>query len=787
LKTILRNPARGAAQLLFVFWLMAAWALRGEAQTPGETPAPSYKVGTITVKFVGTANVDEQVVLANMQLHEGGPLDETMIDHDIRSLYKTGLFEYIEVKREIQSDGTTVNLVVEITPKYRVLAVRYEGNQKVKIRTLGKQVKTADGATLDERQVKEDSEKIHDYYEKHGYNQATVTYDIQRDRTTGMGTVVFKIHEGNKVHISDIRFIGNDHISARKLRGQMETSRWHWLYSWITGGGRLKADQFEDDLDKLRDYYRDQGYLDVDIPEEKVIYDYPAPGRLVVTIQVTEGRQYHIGTISFSGNKIYSDRILRLALRQKPGMVFSPSRLDKDVTTMEDFYGRDGYLETRVHLQRKPNIATGNIDIEYQVDESEKFYVESIKIEGNTKTKSTVILRELLLGPGDVFDTVRMKISKQRLDNTRFFDDVNVTPESTNIPQRRDMKIAVKEARTGQVEFGAGFNSLEKASVYVQLSQSNFDITNPHSYFQGAGQKFRIRLEVGTEFNDAVISFEEPWLFQRQLDFGIELFRTSSDYQSSFYDEVDLGLEVYLRKRLFELVDAQLSYTFQATEIKNVTPDASPIIQEFAGTTKESKVGLQFVRDTRDKIINTTNGNRIEFDTTLATDALGGNINYYALEYRGAQFYPIFETQNQVISVILRGGVIENYGDTKLVPYFDRFFLGGPYTLRGFEYRDVGPKDLNDEPIGGKSYGLLSLEYGVDIAGPLRFALFYDAGYVNKGAFDFSPTSYNDDWGLGLRLFVLGAPLSLDYGIPIRGDTTNRKGGQFNFSFGTRF
>lgn len=778
---------RGAARFLFVFGLLAAWAFRGEAQVPGEAPQTTYKAGTITVKFVGAANVDEQVIRANMQVHEGSPFDESMIDRDIRSLYKTGLFEYIEVKREIEADGSTVDLVVEVTPKYRVLSVLYDGSKRIGLRTLEKQVKTKNGATLDERQVKEDSEKLHDYYEKHGYNQATVTYEIKRDRNTGLGTVIFKIQEGNKVHISDVRFIGNQHVSARKLRGQMETRRYHWLYSWLTGSGRMKADQFQDDLDKLRDYYRDQGYLDVDIPQEKIIFDYPSSSRLVVTIQVSEGRQYHIGAISFSGNKIYPDRILRLALRQKPGMVFSPSKLDKDVGTMEDFYGRDGYLETRVRLVRKPNISTGNIDIEYQVEESEKFYVESIKVEGNAKTKSPVILRELLLGPGDVFDTVRMKISKQRLENTRFFDDVNVTPESTNIPQRRDLKVSVKEARTGQLEFGAGFNSLEKASVYVQLSQSNFDLFNSHSIFQGAGQKFRIRLEVGTQFNDAVISFEEPWLFQRQLDLGFELFRTSSDYQSSFYNEVDTGLEVYLRKRLFELVDAQLSYTYDVIDIKDVASDASPIIQSFAGSTRESKVGLQFVRDTRDKNINTTNGNRVEFDTNLATSALGGNVDYYSLEFRGAQFYPVFEAQTQVLSVITHGGIIQNYGNSKVVPYFDRFFLGGPYTLRGFEYRAVGPKDSNNEPVGGKSYGMLSLEYSVEVVNPIRVAFFYDGGFVNKGAFDFNPGSYNDDFGFGIRMSVLGAPLSLDYGIPIRGDINNKQGGQFNFSFGTRF
>jgi outer membrane protein insertion porin family len=157
------------------------------------------------------------------------------------------------------------------------------------------------------------------------------------------------------------------------------------------------------------------------------------------------------------------------------------------------------------------------------------------------------------------------------------------------------------------------------------------------------------------------------------------------------------------------------------------------------------------------------------------------------LEFRGAQFYPVFEAQTQVLSVITHGGIIQNYGDSKVVPYFDRFFLGGPYTLRGFEYRAVGPKDSNGEPIGGKSYGMLSLEYSIEVVNPIRVAFFYDGGFVNKGSFDFNPGSYNDDFGFGIRMSVLGAPLSLDYGIPRRGDINNKQGGQFNFSFGTRF
>lgn len=763
--------------------LAAGWRLCAQSQPPQAAEA-GYRVGTITVKFVGAANVNEQVVRANMQVREGGMADDAMIDSDIRSLYRTGLFEFVEIKYEVRPDQTR-NLVVEVTPKFRVLTVRYEGNTKVKSRRLEKEVKTKANLALDERQVKEDAEKIREYYQKAGYNQMSITYAIERDRSTGFGTVIFKIREGNKVRIGSINFTGNDHVKARKLRKEMETKRW-WMFSWLTGSGRFKDDQFEDDLDKVRDYYREQGYLDVEIENDKIRYDYPTPNRLVLTVQVSEGKQYKVGDIAFSGNKLYQSGLLRLILRQRPGMVFHPSKLDEDVTALEDFYGRDGYLDTRIRLVRKPNIGTGNIDIEYQIQESEKFFVESVKIEGNTKTKSIVILRELVLGPGEVFDMVRMKISKQRLENTRFFEDVNTTPETSNIPSRRNLKVAVKEGRTGNLTFGAGFSSLERAVIFAELTQSNFDLFNRRSFFQGDGQKFRLRMQLGSQSSELVMSFEEPWLFERELALGFSIFRTSSDYDSAFYEEIRTGGEIYLRKRLFELVEAKLSYAAQEVEIKDV--DESFQLYFPQGKSFLSTVSLQMLRDTRDKIVNTTNGNRAELNLDLSTDAIGSDFNYYKVDFRGSQFFPIFETQSQVIAVYGRIGVLDTFGrNDKGKPRFEYFTLGGPYNLRGFEYRDVGPKNSSGEPIGGQSYGFFSLEYTIDIVSPIRFAIFYDAGFVNEHPYDFNPSKYNDNFGFGLGLFVAGAPLRLDFGIPITGDRFNKKGNQFNFSFGTRF
>jgi len=744
---------------------------------------PEIRVGEISVRFLGIANVSEEVVRANMQIREGGAVDDTMIDRDIRALYRTGLFEFIEVKRETLP-GNVFNLVVEVTPKYRVMSVSYNGNRKIKDNRLDREIKTRANASLDERQIKEDSEKIREHYQKEGYNQVSVTYAIERDRATGFGAVIFNIREGNRSKIGTIRFVGNDNIKSRKLRKEMDTRKWWWL-SWLTGKGRFKDDAFEEDLDKLRDYYREEGYLDVEILPENISFSYPSPKKLVITIAVNEGRQYRIGEVEVTNATIYPPQLLKRLLRQRTGMVYSPSKLDKDVERLEDAYGTAGYLDTRVRMIRKPNITTGDIDLEYEIDESEKFSVESIAIEGNTKTKSVVILRELVLGPGDVYDTVREKISKLRLENTRFFEDVQLSPQETNIPGRRNLRVAVREARTGNLTFGAGFSSLDRATVFAEVSQGNFDLFNYRSFFQGDGQKFRLRMQLGSRSSEALLSFEEPWLFERQLAMGFTIYRTSSEYNSDYYNQISSGGEVYLRKRLFELVDGRLSYTYEVVEIKDVTSEGLTLVQP--GRTEISRIGLQILRDTRDKIIGTTTGNRVELNIDVAGGPFGGNVDYYKLDFRGAQYYPVFEFQNQVMSVLGRAGVIDSYGDSTSVPYYYSFFLGGPYTLRGFEYNDVAPRNGAGLIRGGKSYGMLSLEYSMDVVNPIRIAAFYDAGFVNRGAYDFNPSGLHDNIGFGIQLFVAGAPLRLDYAIPLSSSRAADKGGQFNFSFGTRF
>jgi outer membrane protein insertion porin family len=751
-------------------------------------------VGDIEIEFVDIRNVSDEAILARLQIREGVAFSQNLVDRSIRSLYGTRLFDFIEARTE-DMPGGQVRVIFSVQARYKISQIDITGNDEIRTRRLRREVDSRVGQSLDERRIRRDADKILEFYRDKGYTEARVDYRVDRNQETGQGAVTFVINEGQKLKIADVNFVGNTAFKGGRLKREMETRK-RWFMSWLTGSGRFDEVAFQEDLERLRTLYLNAGYLDVSIPESNVTLDYPKAGRIVITIRIDEGRQYRLGDISFEGNSIFPTPVLYASLDLLPGDVFSPEVLDEDVERLNNIYGAIGYLETSVRPERRANIQTGNIDLIYNIRESERFDVESILIEGNTKTKSTVIIRELALAPGRTFNLVYMKNSEAILKNTRFFDEVQLSPEATNIPGKRNLKIRLKEGRTGNFQFGAGFSSLERAVVFFEVSQSNFDLFKWRSPFlQGDGQKFRFRGSFGSNSNEVVIAFEEPWLFERRLAFGFELFRRETDYNSTTYNELRTGIELYLRKRLFGLVNGQVAYRYEIVDLQDVSPLAPSLIFEESLNSPRSvsKVTFTFWRDTRNDLIFTTRGSRISAATTFA--GIGGDTEYIKFEGRSAFFLPTFEFGDQVLSVLGRVGSLYEYSDQP-VPFFDRFYLGGPDSLRGFDYRDVGPIDRG-EAIGGNSYAFSSLEYSIKVAEPLRLAIFYDWGFVNKDDFDFNPSSYNDNWGFGIRLLVLGNPLRLDFGIPITSSQIldengnvlfdSDTGNQFNFSFGTRF
>lgn len=812
--------------------LILALPLFGASFLSAQSPQGEVTIGKVDIEFIGVQNVNEEVLRSNMQVRPGMEYSEAVVDDSLRALYSTGLFEYIDVKRTEVADGK-LDLIFRVKSKYRVLAIYYDGNYRIKEKRLKKEISTRANASLNERLVKDDSQKLFEFYQKRGFTQVKIDYSIDRDPETGFGEVTFTIDEGPKVKVKKVEFDGNVLEKDKKLRKQMKTRPWGW-FSWLTGTGKLDETQFEEDLIKVRDYYRNEGFLDIEILEDQIEYDYSRKKRLDITIPVIEGRQYQIGKIEITNNELFPSELLVQGIEIKTGDVFSPEEIDKAREALSDFYGSVGYLDARIDVQRVPNLDTGAIDLNFSVTEGERFRVESIVIEGNTKTKSVVILRELSLAPGMPFDLVRMKVSQQRLENTQWFEKVETTDEQTNIPKRRNFKVTVEEGRTGNFTFGAGFSSIQRAVGFIEITQGNFDLFNFRSFFQGDGQKLRIRLEAGSRSSQASIYFEEPYFLDNyfyQLAFGFQIFNQESDFLSTLYQETRAGFEIFFRKRLIELIEGRISYS-----LEDVTLDFFSQIpfafQQFFGEdelnlsrnaieSQVSRVSLALVRDTRDKILFTNKGTRLQLINTVAGGPLGGTQDFGKVEFLGASFIPTFEL-GQGFLVDVRAGVAFSYDDTRRTPFAEQFFLGGPNTIRGYDYRLVGPVDLGEplrdpfggifrdengnpryrsfptfEPKGGQTYGMVTLEYFYSISEQVRLSAFYDGGFVNRGFGDFGFDWWSDDAGIGITLMVMGTPLRLDYAIPINatvikdefGGTiyTNDEGAQFNFNFGTRF
>jgi outer membrane protein insertion porin family len=790
--------------LLFTFAGLLAFGL--PTHSSFAQAAESYPViNSIVPEFKGFRSVSDQYIFGNIQLRPGMNYNPALLDQSIRTLYSTGYFEFVEVRVE-NAENDTVDVIFEMVSKYTIERIRFLGNDSYSDSRLASKAEIESGNPLDEYLVSVAAGAITEYYVEKGFPDVEVDYRIQRDEQTGFAVVNFDIDEGGKVRITEINFEGNEAFKDKVLRKQLETSEHGWL-SWLIGSGKFDEKKFKEDLNILRKFYRDSGYLDCVINEDEVSIDFVETDEIVITIPVIEGQLYFLGEFTVENATVYTTDELLGQVRLQTGDPFSPQGVDDAATAIRDYYTSQGYLDSRVRAERVPNMETRKIDVVFRVRESEKFYVESIKVEGNTKSKARVIIRELALSPGDVFDLKRMEVSQRRLENTSFFQDVRLNPEPTNVPGRKDLGITVREGRTGNFTFGAGFGSVESAVIYFEVSQGNFDLFNWRSGFQGDGQKFRFRASVGTNSNQVLIAFEEPWLFEQRLAFGVELYRTESDFNSADYNELRTGFELYLRRRLFELVEARLSYRLELVEIFDVDRNPNPalfgsdiradgsvandgvadVFQRAEGEDLVSKVGLTFLRDTRETLIFTRKGNRSSLEFEYA--GIGGDVNYYKMEGRTAHFIPTFDTLEQSLSIIARAGSVTPFGQSEIVPFYDRFYLGGPDTLRGFDFREVGPRDDDDpnESIGGNTYTMVSLEYGFRIAEPLGLVVFYDWGFVNKDDFDFSMSDYADNWGVGARIMLMGSPLKLDLGIPITSPEGIDGGTQFNFSFGTRF
>lgn len=769
-------------------------------------------VREIVVQKIGPVTISEAAVRANIRTQVGKPLSRSTLDEDVRTLYLSGNFLNVRVSYEPVENGVKVTFTVQ--GKATIKDVQIKGWKRIPLLRLQRQVKVKAGEVLDELRVMEDVRKLTEYYQKKGFQKVQVRREVKVDEDTGAATVTYQIDEGQQVYIQRVAFVGNKAFPERRLNRILKT-RHRWWLSWMTQTGVLKDDVFEEDLEKLKHFYRNEGYIDMELL--KVDYEYPRPHRLLIRIHLHEGIQYKVGDVSIRGNKLYPTRDLMAVLQMTSGKTFTPPGLGKDLEALRDYYGARGYIDASIRPVKSANVQTGRMDLIYDVQENQISYIEKVNISGNTKTKDKVIRREMAVAPGEVFDMVKVKRSRDRLQNLGYFSKIETNPESTDVPGRKNLSIVVEEQKTGDLSFGAGFSSIDALVAFAEIKQGNFDLFNPPT-FTGAGQKLRLRVQLGTERQDYIMSFTEPWFLDRRLALGFDAYHSQASYLSEFYTEGRTGVDVKLTKPLFEYVRGEIVWKYEIVDIFDVKKpsfsqggnmtdlqreanNAAPqVIVDEQGQTTLSTIGLNFDRDTRDNVFLATRGNRTQIGLEIANAI--GDAEFWKLDARTTFYIGFFGAQKHVLQILFAGGLAQEYGGSKDMPFHEKFYLGGGNNLRGFRFRDVGPKVPRDpkplvppdkpnlgvgESIGGKTYVWSTIEYSLPVITRVRFAVFADVGQVWKDTFEYNFNDLNSDAGLGLRLDLPIGPVRLDYAFPLQTDQFNDNGGRFNFNIGYQF
>jgi outer membrane protein insertion porin family len=831
----------------FVILLVSAVALFGAASARGQG-APIIR--SIDVQYSGPATLAKERILAQMRTTVGQPYSDQTVEDDIRNLYKSGSIQNVRIFAQPEGDGVKVIVAVQTRAVVREIVI--DGAQRVKAKKLRKEIAIKLNAPVNEDELQKGRQKIIDIYQSKGFTDVNVEFRVEPiEEKRGTARVVYTIGEGAKGAVSRIHFEGNEHFSEKILRKQMKT-KGKSLISFIDKSGRLDEAQLQQDLDSIKEFYQNHGYIDAEVKD--VHRERKKGGPLIITVAVTEGIQYHVNKLTVSGYKETTEQKIRALLKMKEGGLYSPKSMHDDAKAIADAYGSGGYVDLIVLPEGTP-AGAGRIDVHYKIEEGTRSFLERINIIGNTRTKDKVIRREILIAPGDVFNTVRVDTTKKRLENLGFFSKVETYPETTGVEGRKDLVVQVEEKRTGSLNFGAGFSTVDQLVGFVELTQGNFDIMNWPG-FTGAGQKFRARAQLGTQRKDFIIALTEPYFLDRRLSLSGQAFYNEANYLSSVYDQRSYGGSVEIRKPLFWYMYMTLGYQITNFEIFNVVTGVSPEIRAEEGITTKSEVLTSLVFDRRDNPFLTRSGERVSLTPYVAGGPLGGTEQIYGWDLEASKYFRLpgdlillFNAEAATVDVwdqpeshtVFTTGTAKDASGNPLppppaaaaiyqvayqvanVPIFDRLYLGGSNNLRGFNFRDISPRDFNKQPIGGQSMARGTVELTFPIIEKARGAVFYDVGFVNPDAWDFSlekqsvlrgpdgtaTIAFNSgvpfgagspvlqpgtrrtfdniasDFGFGVRLDLPIGPLRLDYGIPIQ--SAGKKSGHLNFSVGYQF
>lgn len=732
----------------------------------------------------GNRTVSTLAILAKVKSQIGQPVSSAILNEDLKRLYGLGFFTDVRIEQEDFEDG--LKIVFLVTEKPVLSEIRIEGNRKINKNDVKKEMQSAIGDFVDQKRVRDDVEAVKRLYEKKGFSEARVESSLDTDPNTNQAILRVLVDEGSKVRITHIDVAGNQFLKPGQIVGRMKT-RAKSFFGWFHSG-YLKEEELDEDIERVKDLYDENGFSDAEIVMETVPVE-NSDGDIVLKVKITEGKRYLVGDIDLKGHSVLKPEQILKALQMTAGKPFSRRGLRLDVASIQDLYFENGYLSAQIRSESVYNDQTDKVDVRYSITENELTFVDRVRVQGNTKTKDIVIRRELRAFPGESFSGARLKRSKERLYNLGFFEDVRFDTEPGSLPNTRDLVVSVKEAKTGEFSFGGGYSSIDSVIGFVQVRQKNFDWQNWKS-FTGAGQDFLLRLEGGSVRTNAELSFTEPWVFGYPYSFGFDVYRREFNRSGNagyFFDQRKTGFDLRLGKEFTEYDSALLMYKLEEVKISDVQEGASQALRDEEGKNTTSSTALTLTHDERDNRFNPTKGYLLSGTGELAGGPFGGDKDFWKLDGIASTYFAHLESF--VLELKLRAGVVDEYDDSVRVPIYERFYLGGANTIRGYRERRIGPRDTgNNEPIGGESYWVTNFEETFPIVpGLMKGAVFYDVGSLSDDAGDLGGGTVYSGVGVGVRIKTPIGPVKLDMGYPLDDIEGEKKQVRFYFNISQGF
>jgi outer membrane protein insertion porin family len=719
------------------------------------------------ITILGNVKIEEGVIRRAMKSREGQPFSPEQVREDLRSVFALGYFTDIQV--DIKSTPKGMEVILIVAEKPSVKEVFITGNEKVKSEDIKEKVTLTPRSILNLEKVKESEEQIRKLYFSKGYYGVKVEHKIDYLETNET-VVTFRISEGPKGHIKKITFKGNQKIKSSTLKKVMMTKQWS-LFSILTKTGILDEDILKNDIQLLNAYYFDHGYLDVKISEPKI--DFRDPKRIRIEIDIEEGPQYRLGIIDFRGDFLTTKENLFKALQLRRNDVYSNLEIRKQISALTEMFANQGYAFVEILPETSVDSKNLLVHLTFQIDKKKRVSFEKIQIVGNTKTRDKVIRRELQVAEGDLYSAAKLSKSRDRLKRTGFFKEVDFTTSRGSTDEKINMDIKVEEAPTGALSFGLGYSSIENIVGSASISDRNLF---------GYGYHGVLKFQLGASSRNIRFSFTDPYFLGTSYSAGIDLYHENVGYFTT-YNYNMIGGDLRFGKELTESIRIDSMYKLEKVNVFDVTEDASRFIKEQEGKRTTSALSLTLSMDTRDDFFAPSRGARHSIFVQNAGGILGGDNSFVKVQGETSWFFPL--PLNTVLNLRGRVGFIESY-QGKETPIYEKFFVGGLYTLRGFEFGFAGPIDENEEPLGSTKMAVFNSELIFPLSRQigLRGAVFFDIGKGFDQWKDIAPLKTGA--GVGIRWFSPFGPIHLDLGFNLH-PQKGEKRKVFDFTMGTVF